>query len=124
MKRIIALLLAFTLEMVLLGCNAQIPSHVEHGTESVQYSFDLSQFPTDTDCMGYGKIVEITDGKLLIIPGSEQAKNEYGEVVWLICDEAEAYSLGQVVTYTFRDVKAPDKEGEPLKIITLTVYME
>ena len=74
--------------------------------------------------MGYGEIKEITDGKLLVSPGLDKDKVAFCEVVWLVCDQAYAYSVGQVVTYTFRDVKAPDKEGEPLSIIALLVYME
>ena len=97
---------------------------IEPGNEPVKYTCDLSKYPTNEDCMGYGKIAEIYDGKLLIIPGSDQDKKEFGEVLWLICDDAEFYSVGQVVTYTFRDVKAPNKEGEPLNIIALLVYME
>lgn len=65
----------------------------------------------------------IEDDRLLISPGYE-GKEEFGEVVWLICEEAFAYGIGQVVTFTFCDIKAPDKEGEPLNIIALSVYME
>ena len=60
----------------------------------------------------------------MISPGSNEDKITFGEVVWLVCDQAYAYSVGQVVTYTFRDVKAPDNEGNPLNIIALLVYME
>lgn len=97
---------------------------IEPGIEPVRYTCDLSKYPTNKDCMGYGKVAEISDEKLLIVPGSDQDKIEFGEVVWLICDEAKAYSVGQVVTYTFRDVKTPNKDGEPLNIIALLVYME
>ena len=90
----------------------------------IDYTCDLSVFPLDTDRMGYGTVAEVRDGKLLIVPGSEEARTEFGVVVWLVCDYAEAYSVGQVVTYTFRDVKAPKQDGEPLNIIASLVYME
>ena len=96
----------------------------EPQTQPVKYTCDLSQYPTNQDCRGYGRIAQISDGKLLIVPGSDQDRIAFGEVVWLVCDDAEAYSVGQVVTYTFRDVKAPDNQGEPLNIIALLVYME
>ena len=90
----------------------------------IEYTCDLSVFPLDTDRMGYGTVAEVRDGKLLIVPGSEEARTEFGVVVWLVCDYADAYSVGQVVTYTFRDVKAPNHDGEPLNIIATLVYME
>lgn len=132
MKKIIALVVMLVLTISIVGCdNSSVQSTggngnhcIEPGIEPIQYACDLSKFPTSEDCMGYGEIKKITNGKLLISPGSDKAKREYGEVIWLTCDEAEAYSVGQVVTYTFRDVKAADKEGEPLNIIALLVYME
>lgn len=90
----------------------------------IEYTCDLSVFPTDDIRNWFGEIILVEDGKLLVSPGHDDGKLEYGEVVWLVCDYAFAYSVGQVVTYTFRDVKAPDNEGEPLNIIALTVYME
>ena len=90
----------------------------------IEYTCDLSVFPLDTDRMGYGTVAEVRNGKLLIVPGSEEARTEFGVVVWLVCDYADAYSVGQVVTYTFRDVKAPDQGGEPLNIIATLVYIE
>ncbi len=101
-----------------------ISDYKEPDFEPIKYTCDLSKYPTREDCMGYGEITEILDGKLLVVPGSSQDKIEFGEAVYLICDEAWAYSIGQVVTYTFRDVKAPNKVGEPLNIITSLVYME
>lgn len=89
----------------------------------VSYSCDLSRFPSEYDLSGYGKILSVEEERLLISPGSDKDKGEFGEVVWLICDEAYAYSEGQVVTYTFRNVTA-GKKGEPLNIIALLVYME
>lgn len=90
----------------------------------IQYTCDLSVFPTDDIRNWFGKIILIEDDKLLVSPGNDAGKAEFGEVAWLICDEAFAYSIGQVVTFTFCDIKAPDKEGEPLTIIALSVYME
>ena len=90
----------------------------------IKYTCDFSKYPTNADCMGYGEIAEILDGKLLIVLGAYKDKIEFGEVIWLICDESEAYSVGQIVTYTFRDVKAPNKDGELISIIALSVYME
>ena len=121
MKKIVALLVVLFCTLGIVGCNN---NHIPTGTEPVKYSVDLSKYPTNEDCMGYGEIKEITDGKLLVSPGSDKDKAAFGEVVWLVCDEAYAYSVGQVVTYTFRDVKSPGKEGEPLNIIALLVYME
>ena len=117
MKKLVTLLVALFCILGIAGCHG---GHIPADTEPVKYSADLSGFPTNEDCMGYGEIKEITDGKLLVSPGSDKDKAAFGEVVWLVC----AYSVGQVVTYTFRDVKAPDKEGEPLSIIALLVYME
>lgn len=114
----------FFVLLCLLGMVACNSNRILHDYEPVKYSADLSKYPTDENCMGYGKILEIAEGKLLVSPGSDKDKAEFGEVVWLICDEAESYSVGQVVTYTFRDVKAPDKEGAPLNMIALLVYME
>ena len=132
MKRIRALVAILILLVSIVGCNNNSvkPTEesnsdcIEPGIEPVKYTCDLSKFPTSEDCMGYGEIKEIANGKLLISPGADKAKLEYGEVVWIICDESEAYSVGQVVTYKFRDVKAPDNEGEPLNIIAFLVYME
>ena len=121
MKKIVTLLVASFCILGIVGCGG---SHIPADTEPVKYSADLSGYPTNEDCMGYGEIKEITDGKLLVSPGSDKDKAAFGEVVWLVCDQTYAYSVGQVVTYTFRDVKAPDKEGEPLSIIALLVYME
>lgn len=121
MKKIIAL---FFMLLCLLGMVACNSNRIPADYEPVKYSADLSKYPTDENCMGYGKILEIAEGKLLVSTGSDKDKIEFGEVVWLICDEADAYSVGQVVTYTFRDVKAPNNEGEPLNIIALLVYME
>ena len=97
---------------------------MEPGVEPVKYTCDLSKYPTNEICMGYGEVKKIAEGKLLISPGSNEDKITFGEVVWLVCDQAYAYSVGQVVTYTFRDVKAPDNECNPLNIIALLVYME
>lgn len=121
MKKIVVLLVVLFCTLGIVGCGS---SHIPHDYEPVKYSADLSKYPTDENCMGYGEILEIAEGKLLVSLGSDNDKAEFGEVVWLICDEAEYYSVGQVVTYTFRDVKAPDKEGAPLNIIALLVYME
>ena len=121
MKKIVVLLVVLFCTLGIVGCGS---SHIPADTEPVKYSADLSQYPTNEDCMGYGEIKEIADGKLLVSPGSDKDKVAFGEVVWLVYDQAYAYSVGQVVTYTFRDVKAPDKEGEPLSIIALQVYME
>ena len=121
MKKIVVLLVILFCTLGIVGCGS---SHIPADTEPVKYSADLSQYPTNEDCMGYGEIKAITDGKLLVSPGSDKDKAAFGEVVWLICDEAYAYSVGQVVTYTFRDVKAPDQAGEPLNIVALLVYME
>lgn len=90
----------------------------------IQYTCDLSVFPIDYTRNWFGEIILIEDDRLLVSPGHDVGKAEFGEVVWLICDEAFAYGVGQVVTFTFRDIKAPDKEGEPLNIIALSVYME
>ena len=57
-------------------------------------------------------------------PGSERDRDLYGEVVWVVCSEAEAYSVGQVVTYIFHSVQPPEAEGEPIRIIASVVYME
>ena len=96
----------------------------EPDSEPIVYTCDLSRFPSDEKLMGYGEVRQIEDGKLLIAPGSEKARQEYGQVVWLVCEYAYAYSIGQVVTYTFYEVKAPHGPGEPLNIIANTVYME
>ncbi len=90
----------------------------------IKYTCDLSAFPVDDTRNWFGEIILIEDGRLLVSPGLDKGKTEFGEVVWLIYDSAYAYSVGQVVTYTFRDVKAPEKEGDPLNIIALLVYME
>ena len=120
MKKYTILLLVFMFILSIASCERHMPEDIETTIDSV----DLSQFPVNYDCMGYGEILEVHKDKLLIETGGSKAKQEYGEVVWLICDDAEYYSVGQVVTYTFRDVKAPDKEGDPLNIIALLVYME
>ena len=96
----------------------------EPDSEPIVYTCDLSRFPSDEKLMGYGEVRQIEDGKLLIAPGSEKARQEYGQVVWLVCEYAYAYRIGQVVTYTFYEVKAPHGPGEPLNIIANTVYME
>ncbi len=80
--------------------------------------------PADEERMGYGKILEISDGKLKIEPGSARDRDLYGAVVWVVCSEAEAYSVGQVVTYIFHSVQPPEAEGEPIRIIASVVYME
>lgn len=119
MKNKFILLFAALIALGTVGCAAP-------GGEirSATYSVDLALYPKDEDCMGYGKITEVLDGELLVIPGSDMDKEKYGEVVSLVTDDAYAYSVGQVVTYIFRDIKAPDTEGGPLKIIALSVYME
>ena len=140
MKKIIA----FTLSLicVLVGCNVDksnddnplfnetditaVTTTNENILETfgdIQYTCDLSVFPTEGIRNWFGEIILIENDRLLISPGYE-GKEEFGEVVWLICEEAFAYGIGQVVTFTFRDIKAPDKEGEPLNIIALSVYME
>jgi serpin B len=107
-----------------VGSLCEVETDSANAEENKKYNADLSKYPTNEDCMGYGKIIEIENGRLLISPGGDADKKEFGELVWLICNEAEAYSVGQVVTYIFRDVQAPDREGEPLKIIAKLVYME
>lgn len=89
----------------------------------IEYTCDLSVFPTEDIRIWFGEIILVEEGKLLVSPGYE-GKEEFGEIVWLVCEDTYAYSIGQVVTYTFCDVKAPDREGEPLSIIALSVYME
>lgn len=121
MKRFIALFSALILVIAFALCSSGC---VDSETKPIQYTCDLSKFPTEDICMGYGQIKEIADDKLLVIPGSDQAKTEYGDVVWLIYDGAWAYSVGQVVKYTFKDVKAPDADGGSLNIIAQEVYME
>ncbi len=90
----------------------------------IKYTCDLSAFPVDDTRNWFGEIILVEDGRLLVSPGLDKGKAEFGEVVWLIDDHAYAYSVGQVITYTYRDVKAPEKEGYPLNIIALQVYME
>lgn len=90
----------------------------------IHYTCDLSVFPTDEARNWFGEIILIEDDRLLVSPGNEAGKAEFGKVVWLICDEAFAFGVGQIVTFTFCDIEAPDKEGEPLRIIALSVYME
>ncbi|MBE6880902.1 MAG: hypothetical protein E7490_08745 [Ruminococcaceae bacterium] len=90
----------------------------------IKYTCDLSAFPVDDTRIWFGEVILVEDGRLLISPGLDEGKTEFGEVVWLIDDYAYAYSVGQVVTYEYRDVKAPEKEGYPLSIIALLVYME
>ena len=90
----------------------------------IKYTCDLSAFPVDDTRIWFGKIILIEDGRMLVSPGLDKGKTEFGEVVWLIDDYAYTYSVGQVVTYKYRDVKAPEKEGYPLSIIALLVYME
>nr|MBQ4318170.1 hypothetical protein [Clostridia bacterium] len=140
MKKIIA----FTLSLicVLVGCNVDKSNddnplfnetditavtttndNILETFGDIQYTCDLSVFPTEGIRNWFGEIILIENDRLLISPGYE-GKEEFGEVVWLICEEAFAYGIGQVVTFTFRDIKAPDKEGEPLNIIALSVYME
>ena len=140
MKKIIA----FTLSLicVLVGCNVDKSNddnplfnetditavtttndNILETFGDIQYTCDLSVFPTEGIRNWFGEIILIEDDRLLISPGYE-GKEEFGEVVWLICEEAFAYGIGQVVTFTFRDIKTPDKEGEPLNIIALSVYME
>jgi hypothetical protein len=81
--------------------------------------------PTESiERIGCGKIIEIAEKKLLISPGLATDKEEFGETVWLICDYADAYNAGQVVTYTYRDVQPPEAPGELYRIIALLVYME
>ena len=87
----------------------------------ITYTCDLSAYPTDNSCKLDGRIVLVEEDKLLVSPGGKQAKIEFGEVVWLICDEAYAYSVGQYVDYYFQNVIAPENEGEPLNIIATTV---
>ncbi|MBQ8790112.1 MAG: leucine-rich repeat protein [Ruminiclostridium sp.] len=90
----------------------------------IKYTCDLSAFPADDTRNWFGEIILVEDGRLLISPGLDKGKMEFGEVVWLINDYAYAYSVGQIVTYEYRDVKAPEKEGYPLNIVALQVYME
>ena len=122
MKRLVLSILVIAFLLCTAGCGAQ--NEEDSLSYAGEYTCDFSEYPTTKDCMGYGKIKEIEDGKLLIAPGSDEDKIRFGEVAWLVCDDAYAYSVGQVVTYTFRDVKAPDSAGEPLNIIALTVYMD
>lgn len=128
MKRSIAFVLFLVCILGMVGCSSNGQTDSSNGffaaTESVNGFVELSQYSANEYCVGYGTIKEVRDGKLLISPGSDEDKKQYGEVVWLICDYAGAYSVGQVVTYTFCVLKAPDKDGEPLNIIALSVYME
>ena len=120
-KPFLLFLLLFSFSM--FGCSNGYTS-TNFNQYNLEYSIDLSQFPLQNDYNWYGKIIEVKKDKLLIEPGGEKAQKEYGELVWLICEDAESYHAGQVVTYVFRDVKAPNKEGYPLEIIALSVYME
>ncbi len=91
---------------------------------NIEYSCDLSKFPSSTDISEYGEVLKVYENGLLIRSGSEKAKEEYGDVVFLVCDDAWAYGVGQVVTYVFRDIEPPAQEGYPLNKIALIVYME
>lgn len=126
MKKLTVLFFALIFVMSFAGCNRDKPSvdEIYEKYGPVEYTCDLSVFPTDDVRNWYGEIILIKDDKLLVSPGSVEAKIEFGNIVWLICDEAATYNVGQVVTYTFQDVKAPDKVGAPLNIITSSVYME
>ena len=106
MKRLVLSILVIAFLLCTAGCGAQ--NEEESLSYAGEYTCDFQEYPTTKDCMGYGKIKEIEDGKLLIAPGSDEDKIRFGEVAWLVCDDVYAYSVGQVVTYTFRDVKAPD----------------
>ncbi len=143
MKKLIALILSFVCFLGLVACNEEslndqgtLSSNTTNKTPEItsidqiydmygyiEYTCDLAVFPSDDIRNWFGEIVLVEDGKLLVSPGYK-GKEEFGKVVWLICEYADAYSVGQVVTYTFCDVKAPDKEGAPLNIIALSVYME
>ena len=143
MKKLIALIISLLCFLSLVACNNKKPnsentSFSATNTTSaitsvdpiykkfghIEYTCDLSVFPTDDIHNWFGEIILVEDGKLLVSPGLDRGKSEFGKVVWLICEDADAYSVGQVVTYTFCDVKAPDKEGAPLTIVALSVYME
>ena len=140
MKKFIALVLTFIFLVLLSGCkneslNDTNPQYNKTDAEitlksadeiydkygAITYNCDLSAYPTDNSCKLDGRIVLVEEDKLLVSPGGKQAKIEFGEVVWLICDEAYAYSVGQYVDYYFQNVIAPENEGEPLNIIATTV---
>lgn len=128
-KIILPITLCIAVCLTVFGCakphdNHNYDYYKEIKNIDLKYTVDLSQFPTNEEMNCCGEVKVIADGKLLIAPSSDKAKAEYGKVVWLICDHEEAYNVGQVVTYTFRDVKPPEKDGDPLNIIALQVYME
>ena len=113
MKKLLAVILVLLCTLGVFGCSDY----------TVQYECDLSRFPSTEKHMSFGKVIEVAEGKLLVEPVLDQDKAEYGEYVWVVSERA-SFSIGQVVKYTFYDVKAPDKMGDPLNIIAYTVYME
>ncbi len=139
MKKYFACILTSLIVLSLFGCNQgtgnENPSTEPPGSQIVinsadevceklgpiSYTCDLSKFPTADVRRWYGKIIFVDDLKLLVEPVGEREQQEFGKVVWLLCDQAFAYSVGQVVDYYFCDVIAPDVVGEPLSIIATTV---
>ena len=113
MKKLLAIVLVLACALGAFGCSKY----------SVQYTCDLSQFPSTEKHMGFGKVIEVAEGKILVEPVLDRDKSEFGELVWVV-NKSASFSIGQVVTYVFYDVKAPDRKGDPLNIIAYVVYME
>jgi hypothetical protein len=143
MKKAIAVVQVLICMLIFVGCDRELPTNEQVSSSatdtkkvitlaeeiyevygSISYACNLTEFPKEDVQNWFGEIIWIEEDRLLVSPGLDEGKEEYGEVVWLVFDQAWAYSIGQVVTYTFCDVKAPDKEGEPLNIVALLVYME
>ncbi len=92
----------------------------EHGI-NISYSStaDLSQFPVAQPLKEYGRIMRVEADKLLIAP---VGGSKYGPLVWVLYDQAEAFTSDQLVIYTFRDVQPAASSGDYLRIIADTVY--
>ncbi len=89
----------------------------------IEYTIDLSQFPSDKVHVGFGRIVLVEENSLLVALGYTD-KELYGDVVRILYDHHNAYSVGQYVTFEFQDIRLSEKEGDPLNIITSLVYIE
>ena len=98
-----------------------IANRQNYGFCQVQYTCDLSAFPTHEESLLYGTIVGTFNGKMLMQVIPDEDCRKYGNLVLINFDQIDALGECNVVVCSYRDVQAPDIENGPLNVIATSV---
>lgn len=91
-------------------------TNIDELIENVTYTVDLSQYPLKEAEWLFGEVLSVENGTLLVKPYSAADREAYGQVVYIIADNAADFKKGDYVSAAFTEVDPPATEGGPLII--------